>query len=203
MTQKIRHIGIVKSVQIQPHGMKVKTPTGEVYDATRRKVVAQLGITPDGVVAKGKDGKPILDIHHKVHPNSHHRPGNQISIGFTAHYKAMRYRFGDHMVVGSAGENVIIKFSDEVWLDSLGKHLLFENPVSGGTTLLDVNGVATPCVPFSHFAAASPYTQLPSAKLKEVIRFLDHGRRGFLLSLNASQEKALIHPGDQVFVVSL
>jgi hypothetical protein len=203
MTKKIRPLGTVKLTQIQPHGMIVESPSGAIFDSTRRTKVAQLDLTAEGVSAIGSGGEKILDIHHSEHPNSRFKPGNSISIGFTSHYKAMRSRFGSHIVDGSGGENVIIEFPDEVWSNSLGQHLLFENPQTGAATLLDVDHVAKPCNPFIHFVAASPYSQLPPAKLKEVLLFLDRGRRGFLLTLNESQEKAFIHPGDEVFVVSL
>jgi hypothetical protein len=143
----------------------------------------------------------MLDIHHQAHPDTHYKPGNSVSIGFTAHYQTMRARFGGHIVDGSAGENVIIEFPDEVWLDDLGERLLFENPETGESALLDVNRVAKPCRPFTHFAAESGSKSLPAEELKAALQFLSDGRRGFLLTLAAAQEQAFIRPGGQVFVV--
>ena len=130
------------------------------------------------------------------------RPGNSVSIGFTAHYRAMRARFGEHIVDGSAGENVIIEFPDEVWLEDLGEQLLFENPETGETTLLEINRVAAPCEPFTHFVADRQHERLPADELKAALQFLGDGRRGFLLTLNGSQQTTFIQPGDRVYVVA-
>ena len=203
MPQKIRDLGTVKLVQLQPKRMIVEGLSLALFDCNRRKEFPQIQITADGVSAYAPNGDPVLDVHHTKHPETRFKSGNSLSIGFSAHYKAMRARFGSHIADGTAGENVLIDFRDEVWLDYLGKHLLFENPETGLNALLDVNRIAKPCSPFGHFVSASPYTELPTFKLKEVLRFLDNGRRGFLLSLNESQTMAFIKPGDKVSVVTL
>jgi hypothetical protein len=201
MIDKIRLLGTVKLVQVQPEGMRITTPNGKNFDPTRRVTVDKIEITSDGIAAETPGGEHLLDIHHRAHPETHYKPGNSVSIGFTAHYQAMRGRFGPHIVDGSAGENVIIEFSEEVWLDDLGKQLLFENPRNGQTTMLDVNRFAAPCEPFTHFIADSQHTRLPADQLKAALQFLGNGRRGYLLSLNHAQERAYIQPGDRVYVI--
>jgi hypothetical protein len=181
--------------------MRITTAEGRIFDPTRRIVVDKIEITPKGISAAMPGGEYLLDIHHQAHPETHYKPGNSVSIGFSAHYHAMRERYGPHIVDGSAGENVIIEFADEVWLDDLGNQLLFENPENGRTALLDVNRFAAPCEPFAHFVTDSQPTSLPAGQLKEALQFLGNGRRGFLLSLTKAEERAYIQPGDMVFAV--
>jgi MOSC domain-containing protein YiiM len=201
--EKIRSLGVVKQVQIQPERMIVHTPEGLTFDPTHRLAADCLTVTPEGISVNLPGGETILDVHHRDHPAGRHKPDNAVSISFSAHYREMQARFGAHMVDGSAGENILIDFKDEVWLDDLGKLLLFENPETGETALLAVNRIAAPCEPFTHFAADSQDRPLPSEELKEHLQFLGAGRRGFLLSLHPSQTQAFIRPGDQVFVLEI
>lgn len=201
MFQKTHQLGTVKLVQVQPNGLRYNTPSGRIYDPSRRIEVTRLEITAEGIAASTPDGGSLLDIHHQSHPESHYKPGNTVSIGFTSHYQAVRSRFGAHNMDGSAGENVIIECDHEIWFDDLGKHLLFENPASGQTALLDVNRFAAPCEPFAHFVTGSQPGQLPADQLKESLQFLGNGRRGFLLSLNQQSNNAFIQRGDLVYVV--
>jgi hypothetical protein len=124
-----------------------------------------------------------------------------VSIGFTSHYEAMRARFGEHMVDGIAGENIIIEYGEEVWPEDLGQHIVIENTGTGLRALLDVVSFAAPCDEFSHFAARSQNERLPAGELKSTLQFLNNGRRGFLLVLSGDQEAATVQPGDRVFRV--
>jgi hypothetical protein len=202
MVENKHALGVVKMVQLQPSGLIVETPSGYTYDPSRRLVVDQLRITPSGIEAASAQGDLLLDIHHSAHPDTHFEGDNAISIGFTSHYAAMRARFGDHIVDGSAGENIIIAYDREVWLEDLGQRIAVQNPDSGKLILMDVIQFAAPCEEFSHFAADNQHTRLPASQLKSTLQFLSNGRRGFLLALSAGQTSAAIQPGDQVFAVS-
>ena len=60
----------------------------------------------------------MLDIHHDInHPDKAYDDDDLVSIGFTSHYKAMRERFGAHIEDGTAGENIIIEYDQEVWME--------------------------------------------------------------------------------------
>ena len=201
MVENERALGSVKLVQVQPSGLIIDTPTGYYYDASRRVEVDRLLITSMGIEAITDEGEQVLDIHHINHPDKAYGNDDLISIGFTSHYKAMRVQFGEHMVDGSAGENIIIEFGEEVWLEDLGQRIAIENLESGKRVLLDVLSIAAPCDEFSHFAAQSQHERLPAAELKAALQFLHNGRRGFLLILNEGQEAAIVQPGDRVFVV--
>src|SRR5207253_1296007 len=72
--------------------------------------VPALDLGESGVSAWNAQGERILDVHHKDHPASRNvRGSNGISIGFTAHYDALRARFGTHLEDGLAGENILVQ----------------------------------------------------------------------------------------------
>jgi len=201
MVENLRELGFVKLVQVQPSGLIIKTATDYIYDPSRRVEVDQLRITPEGIEAATPEGEHVLDIHHTAHPQTHSEGDNAISIGFTSHYTEMRKRFGEHMVDGIAGENIIIEFEEEIWLDDLGQQIAIENPRTGHKVLLNMIQFAAPCDEFSHFAAQSQHERLPAEELKATLQFLGSGRRGFLLELSEGQDSGIVHPGDKVFVV--
>jgi hypothetical protein len=201
VSETLRELGRVKLVQVQPSGLIIETPTGYFYDASRRLEVDRLFITPLGIEADTPDGEHVLDIHHISHPDKAYDDDDLVCIGFTAHYEAMRDRFGEHMVDGIAGENIIIDYEEEVWPDDLDQQLVIENQESGHRAVLDLVSFAAPCREFSHFAAQSQQQDLPASKMKSTLQFLGNGRRGFLLVLREGQETSVVRPGDKVFVV--
>jgi hypothetical protein len=201
MVEKHQDLGIVKLVQLQPSGLIIETPSGYFYDASRRVEVDCLLITSKGIEATTPEGEHVLDIHHTDHPDKAYDDDDLISIGFTSHYEAMRARFGEHVVDGIAGENIIIDFGEEVWPEDLGQQIGIKNPETGRVMLLDIVSFAAPCDEFSHYAAQSQDERLPADELKDILQFLTNGRRGYLLVLSEGQEAATVHPGDRVYVV--
>jgi hypothetical protein len=202
MVKKLRKLGLVKLTQLQPSGLIIETPSGYYYDASRRVVVDCLQITPLGVEAITPEGEHVLDIHHINHPDKAYDDDDLVCIGFTSHYNTMRARFGDHMVDGIAGENIIIDFEEEVWPEDLGQQIGIENADTGQLALFDMVSFAAPCQEFSLFAAQSQHKELPVGELKSILQFLGNGRRGFLLVLNDIHDEVSVQPGDRVFVVS-
>ncbi|HSG45056.1 MAG TPA: MOSC domain-containing protein [Anaerolineales bacterium] len=200
MADQIKELGKVKLVQVQPNGLIIDTPNGDIYDATRRVEVNRLLITHLGIEAVLPTGEPVLDIHHINHPDKAYKD-DLISIGFTSHYAAMRERFGKHMQDGTAGENIIIETDREIWLDDLGQQVVIKSAETGGETLLDILRIAKPCNEFSHFAAKSQHQRLPADELKSTLQFLNNGRRGFLLALADGQESVTVQAGDRVFAM--
>lgn len=201
MVEELHELGKVKLVQLQPSGLIIETPSGNFYDASRRVELDHLLITPKGIEATTPQGEHLLDIHHLDHPDKAYDDDDLVCIGFTSHYEKMRTRFGEHMVDGVAGENIIIEFGEEVWVDDIGQQLAIENTDTGQKTMLDLVCFAAPCDEFSHFASQSQGERLPAADLKGVLNFLNDGRRGYLLVLSKDQESAMIRPGDKVFGV--
>jgi MOSC domain-containing protein YiiM len=201
MTETRKDLGKVKLVQIQPSGLMIESGTGEIYDPSRRVEVDSLLITSLGIETVTAEGEHILDIHHISHPDKAYDNKDLVSIGFTSHYEAMRKEFGEHMLDGVAGENIIIEYDREVWMDDLGQQIAIESAKTGRQALLDVVRVATPCNEFSHFAANSQGERLQAAELKSTLQFLNNGRRGFLLVLSEGQEAVTVESGDRVFGV--
>lgn len=201
MIEKLNLLGYVKLTQLQPTGLIVNTPSGEFYDPSRRLVVDSLQISPLGIEAITPDGEHMLDIHHIDHPDKKYDNDDLVCIGFSSHYAAMRARFGEHMIDGIAGENIIIQAEKEIWPEDLGQRLGFESSETGDITFLDVVKFAAPCEEFSHFAAQSQHQRLPAAELKATLQFLGNGRRGYLLVLSDGQEPAIVQPKDRVFVI--
>lgn len=201
MIEKLNLLGYVKLTQLQPTGLIVNTPSGEFYDPSRRVVVDSLQISPLGIEAITPDGEHVLDIHHIDHPDKKYDNDDLVCIGFSSHYAAMRARFGEHMIDGIAGENIIIQAEKEIWPEDLGQRLGFESSETGDITFLDVVKFAAPCEEFSHFAAQSQHQRLPAAELKATLQFLGNGRRGYLLVLSDGQEPAIVQPKDRVFVI--
>ena len=201
MIEHLHLLGIVKLTQLQPTGLIINTPSGEFYDPSRRVVVDSLQISPLGIEAITPDGEHMLDIHHIDHPDKKYENDDLVCIGFSSHYAAMRARFGDHIVDGVAGENIIIQVEKEIWPEDLGQRIGFQSSETGDLTLLDVVRYAAPCEEFSHFVAQSQHQRLPAAELKATLQFLGNGRRGYLLVLSDGQKSAIVQPGDRVFVV--
>ena len=201
MVNIIRELGIVKLTQLQPSGLIIKTSSGYFYDAARLVEVDSLIITPLGIEAATPKGDMLLDIHHISHPDKAYDDDDLVCIGFTSHYNAMRQRFGDHMVDGIAGENIIIEIEEEVWSEDLGEQIGIQNPETGDWVMLDLLSYAEPCSEFSHFTAQSQDQKLPAGELKSILQFLGKGRRGFLLILSPGQEKVTVRPGDNVYAV--
>jgi len=201
MVETLRELGRVKLTQVQPTGLIIETSSGSTYDPSRRVEVSRLLITPQGIEATTLDGERVLDIHHTAHPQTRYLGDDDVSIGFTSHYAAMRTRFGEHMLDGIAGENITVEYEDEIWLEDLGQQIAILNPETGRKTLLDVKDYAAPCEEFSHFAARSQHERLPADKLKATLQFLGNGRRGFLFVLSDGQVSAEVQPGDRVVVV--
>jgi len=201
VVDNLRELGNVKLVQLQPSGLIIETPSGYFYDASRRVEVDRLLITMKGIEATTPNGEHVLDIHHLDHPDKAYDDDDLVSIGFTSHYEAMRTRFGKHMVDGIAGENIIIEYKKEVWMEDIGRQIVIESSITGQRTSLEMICFAAPCDEFSHFAAQSQQERLPAAELKATLQFLNNGRRGFLLVLRDALKTAMVQPGDLIFGV--
>ncbi|HEX5691920.1 MAG TPA: hypothetical protein VFX76_18025, partial [Roseiflexaceae bacterium] len=142
-------LGSIKQVQIQHASLKVGVRPHAYYDPTPLVVVEQLLLAPGGVIGITSGGERIVDVHNLAHPASKSRQGsNGISIGFTAHYQAMRERFGAHLLDGIAGENLLIE-SDRAWtLADLAGQLAIQTSHGALIPLVELL-VAAPCVEFS------------------------------------------------------
>ncbi len=191
-------LGVIVRLQVQESSLKVGQQPARRYDPTPLREVAALTVTAEGVMAPGKDGDQIVDVHHRDHPASKQRLGvNALSIGFTAHYAAMRDRFGVHLSDGIAGENILVET----------ERMLREEDLAGGVTIETQGGasvplqrivVAAPCVEFSRYVLRFPDDHRPDATVTEALQFLHQGMRGYYASYEG--EPVLIRVGDRLLI---
>jgi hypothetical protein len=199
----MREIGHITLLQIQRSGLKVGNRLHTYYDPTPLLVVESLLVSPKGVIGITSDGKQVTDIHHIEHPNSHnHRGINGVSVGFTSHYRAMRKKFGEHLVNGCAGENILVEADSSFSAADLGNRLAIQSQQTGQFVYLTRFKVAAPCIEFSQFAA-NDGMPMPAEQLKEALQFLDGGQRGFYATVEDQSDQLSIQAGGKVFVVDI
>ncbi len=187
-------IGPIVQLQIQRGSLKVGEKGAKQYLTDPIMAVERLRLTRDGVAGL-ENGREILDAHHRTHPlRKNEDGGHGVSVGFTSHYRAMQQRFGAHLAVGSAGENIIVE----------AQRRLEPAEVAAGFVILDASGrekgrlvdvaVAHPCKPFTGFAHRSE--AVAPEVFKASLQFLDGGMRGFYCTWAA--ENTVIERGDVV-----
>jgi hypothetical protein len=194
----MRQIGQIKQVQVQRTGLKHGEKPARYYDPSPILVTEQLLLTREGVIGVTATGEQVIDVHHVAHPRSGNAGMNGVSVGFTSHYQKMREQFGEHLVDGCAGENILVETAEEFGLMALGGRIAIQSQQSGALAYLENLKVAAPCVEFSQFALQM---SMPgSAKdVRDTLIFLDHGRRGFYATFTG-EEPFVLRAGDSVFV---
>jgi hypothetical protein len=191
-------IGTVVRLQIQESSLKVGDKPRR-YDPAPIRSVPAISLDPTGVIGLAENGETLLDVHNHDHPSSKNRGGeNGISLGFTAHYLAMRQRFGQHLADGIAGENILIEADRQFPLEALANGVVVEG-IGGRQLELRPIIVAAPCVEFSRYALRFPDGARPDATVTEALRFLDAGMRGFYATYTG--EPAVVEIGARVFLV--
>lgn len=170
-------LGSLIRLQIQRASLKTGAKPNRAYDPAPLLPVERLAIGPDGVLGAAPDGAWLVDVHHRAHPASKNEDGlNGVSVGFTAHYRAMHARFGDRLTLGCAGENLIAQTEQPLRFDDVAGGLAIVAPDGVERVRLRVLEVARPCRPFTGWALGRP---VESDVLKEHLQFLDGGMRGF------------------------
>lgn len=173
----MRTIGTVTHLQIQRGSLKRGEKPARMYDPAPLLSVPALNVTPDGALGGTPDGTWIVDVHHRNHPFTKNEDGlHGISLGFTAHYAAMREHFGDRVAVGCAGENIIATSERRFSYEELANGVAILSPEGKERVRLKILQVAHPCRPFTGWALGK--TVEPEA-LKQHLQFLDNGMRGF------------------------
>ncbi|MGH2591954.1 MAG: hypothetical protein ACRDGG_00390, partial [Anaerolineae bacterium] len=112
----------------------------------------------------------------------------------------MRERFGDHLTDGCAGENILIKTGESLWLSDLRRGVVIRCRAAGADLWLGDILVAQPCVEFSRYALRMPQAKNSSAALKQALQFLEHGTRGFYATPSNHGEPLVISIGDRVYL---
>jgi hypothetical protein len=186
-------LGTIARLQIQLQPLKSGEGRQRVFSPAGIVSVPSIDLTPAGITAD-IDGRQVVDAHHPIHPRSRNRGGNGLSIGVTGHYAAMRERFGDRVVDGVAGENLIVEHAGIIEYGDVAAGLAIET--AGGLLRLDEILPAPPCAEFSRYLLNFPEGERPDTTVTEAIRFLDHGIRGFYATPAGSGN---VRVGDRVF----
>ena len=199
MPENMRAIGQIKQVQVQPESLSIEQGQESYYDPTPLLVVEQVRLFPGGIVGVTTTGKHVMDVHHIDHLDSRNSRGsNGVSLGFSSHYCSMRARFGERLVDGCAGENILIEAAEIVTLPEIEHGLAIQSAATGEFVYLKHLKIARPCMEFSQFAA-NEGRPLPAAELKATLQFLDNGLRGFYATVANDEGKIAIRAGDTVY----
>ena len=177
MTEDRQLIGRIVRLQVQTAHLKRGETPHRWYDPAPITIVPRLLLDGSGVRGELADGTLLEDVHNESHAISRFRGDNGVSIGFTGHYRIMRDRFGDRLIEGIAGENILIGCEDRHSIDTLGSSLVVES--DDGIVCLEQVKVAAPCVEFTRFCLDYPHDRKSDRTVTEALRFLDHGMRGF------------------------
>ena len=192
----MRTIGTVARLQIQRSSLKRGEKPNRVYDPTPLLPVPRLTVTPDGVLGAGAEGGWVVDVHHRSHPETKNEDGlHGVSVGFTSHYAAMRDRFGERIVVGCAGENIIVAADRMFAYDDLAGGLAIVATNGPERVRLRVLQVAHPCRPFTGWASGG---RVEADMLKAHLQFLDGGTRGFYC---VGEGTGTVNVGDQLVLL--
>ncbi|MGH2532817.1 MAG: hypothetical protein ACRDJW_11005 [Thermomicrobiales bacterium] len=190
-------IGTIVKLQVQRASLKVGQSPRRRYDPAPLTDVPSLTLDVGGVNGWSAAGEQIADVHHAAHPQSKNRGENGVSVGFTAHYDAMREHFGLHLTDGIAGENILVAAEDMFGEDDLRHGLAIETK-NGALVRLGEVIIATPCVEFTRYALRFPDDARPDATVTEALQFLNDGMRGYYAALHGPPARIAL--GNRVFV---
>lgn len=180
----MRPLGPLIRLQVQRSSLKTGEKPARTYDPAPLLAVPRLALSPDGALGATPDGGWIVDVHHRAHPATKNTDGlHGVSVGFTAHYGAMRQRFGARLTVGCAGENLIAETGSQLQFDDVAGGLAILAPDGAERVRLKVLEVAHPCRPFTGWALGDT---VEAAVLKENLQFLEGGMRGFYCTAEGS-----------------
>jgi MOSC domain-containing protein len=192
----MREIGRVVRLQIQRSSLKTGAKPDRVYDPAPLLSVPRLAVTTDGALGLGPDEAWVVDIHHRAHPATKNEDGQHgISVGFTTHYAAMQDRFGNRIAVGCAGENIIAEADRQLQYDDVKQGLAVLDASEREVLRLAVLQVAHPCRPFTGWALGR---QVAPEALKEHLRFLDDGMRGYYC---VAETAGIVSVGDRLVLL--
>jgi hypothetical protein len=191
----MREIGLIMRLQIQRSSLKTGEKPHRVYDPAPLLPVRQLAVTPDGSLGLASDRSWVIDVHHRAHPATKNDDGQHgISVGFSAHYAAMREHFGRRVTVGCAGENIIVDTPHRLTLDDLRAGLWVMTAEGREVVRLAVLQVAHPCRPFTGWALGR---RVEPDVLKQHLQFLDDGMRGYYC---VAETSGIVSVGDRLVV---
>ena len=167
-------------LQIQEEPLKRGDKPHRWYDPTPIRQVERLLVDERGATGV-IDGDKVIDVHHADHPRTrNHGQASGLSVGFTAHYAAMRARFGERVADGIAGENVLVDSQEQMTHERLAGGALRTH--DGRNVQFTEVLVAEPCVEFSRYVLGVEPGDA-SQPMREPLRALMGGMRGFYVAL--------------------
>jgi hypothetical protein len=193
-------LGTIARLQIQRSTLKVGPERAlRRYHPGPLLSIPEAGLAPAGVTAQDERGRLLLDVHHRDHPETKQsqRGVNAVSVGFTAHYDAMRHRFGEHLSDGIAGENILVRTESRVSDSDLRSGLVITT-ADGSELLLEELMIAEPCVEFTRFALQYPPNARPDDAFNSSLVFLRGGIRGFYATYRG--DPITVRLGDRVYL---
>lgn len=190
-----REIGQVVLLQIQQEPMKVGDVVRVFTPEQSLSQVETFQLSREGVSAV-IEGKTVVDAHHARHPRTRHKEVNPVSIGFTSHYQKMQDKYGPHMVLGIAGENIIVE-TDDVIAEALMEKTVAVRNAEGKITVIKDLFAMPPCEPFSRFCLRQD--DVEAGVLKETLQFLHYGTRGYA-GAPEDEGESVIRVGDTLLV---
>lgn len=171
-------LGTVVGLFVQRHPLKQGRAPLREYRTHDIVNVPAITVDADGVTGHPGDGEPILDVHHRRHPQSRDRRGRAgVSLMAVADHAVLRARYGDHLVDGSAGCTLLLDTPGGLAGLDLGGGL--EVHTAAGVIALTGVVVADPCVEFSRFCLGESVSALVSPSVRQALADLDGGQRGF------------------------
>lgn len=194
----LREIGTIVRLQAQRASLIAGEGAARAYTLAPLVSVPRAAVSRRGIVGL-LPGERIVDVHHADRADSLGDGENSLSIVFTPSYARMRERFGDHVLDGSAGENILIETSEVISPGELRRGLAVRPGESQTMVWLRSVVVARPCVNFSRFALRLPQAERSSAEMKAALQFLDNGTRGFYATAD-NPDAATLSLGDRVFL---
>lgn len=195
---EVQEIGPIVRLQVQASSLKVGERLHRRYDPMPIRAVPALLLDGRGVIGQVAGGEKIEDVHHQDHPASKNRGGsNGVSLCFTAHYDAMRERFGPHLGDGLAGENILVQTDQLLGEEDLAPGLVVQTG-DGRQIALQRIIVAAPCVEFGRWALGYPDDARPDRTVADAVAFLADGMRGYYAGY--AGPSSTIQVGDRVFV---
>ena len=192
----MRILGNIAGLRVQTASLKVGEQ-GRRYDPGALRAVAALTLDDGGVTGWTAEGVRVDDVHQRDHPRTKYRGENGISVGFSAHYATMRAHFGEHLIDGIAGENILVNSSRMIGLEDLSHGLLIRR---GGALVARLHEivVAEPCLPFSRYALGGADDEQSVPTVKAALTFLREGCRGYYAGYLGAP--AIIQVGDEVLL---
>lgn len=192
----MREIGRIVRLQVQVGSLKKGDRLNRYYDPAALLSVPAIRVMRGGVIGL-VDGRELVDVHHKDHPESKNRGDNDVSVNFTPHYERMRERLGERVVLGIAGENILVETAAGYTAEDL-RGGVWIGTGDGRVAWLREVIVDEPCVPFSEYVLGMP-GKAPTAVKKETLQFLGEGMRGYYCVLEG--EAVVVRVEDRVGIV--